>query len=458
MGEQRVPAAAHRPARRCRSDLRPLRSTAGAAARARALRRGCGGLLGGRVDRAAARDARLEGLGAALVVPTTIAALRGAFAGPRLGFALGLWLAAALGGAATGPVIGGLLIAGFSWRAVFWPQVALGLVATLLALPVVRDRGGRRSEVSVRLGGLAVVALALAALVAGLIRAGAAGWGSGQALAPIGAGVGLLGAVAWLAARSARRSGVLGGTDVAGLSAGLLVLVLAFVGNVGVYFLVSIWLQRVVGLSPLAAGVQLLPTAGLAAIASPLGGRLVARLGPERPLAAGLLLQIGSLLGLATLGGGSSYADALPFLVLFGLSVALIPTAAFTVVMRSVAPERSGLASGAQTCALNLGAVLSVAVLGTIVASAVAARYGDALTQVGLGAHVPSAAAIADVSQGIAEAPAGAGEATLAAFRQASAAAFSGAMGLALRVGAGFVLAALAVVAALSLQRRRSAI
>jgi MFS family permease len=210
-------------------------------------------------------------------------------------------------------------------------------------------------------------------------------------------------------------------------------------GVVGMVFFVSIWFQRVDGRSALLAGVLLLPFTATGAAAGFLSGRAINLLGLRATLLGALVLEIGGLLGISRLESSTPYLALWPFLVLVGVSLGSVLTAMADVLVRSAPRERGGLMSGLQTAANQVGAVLAIALLGSVVASTVGERF-EAAT-----GTAPSAAVRADLAQGIA--PEG-------RFHEAGLEAFSEAVGVAVTIGAGAV--AVALVIALVLTARRA--
>ena len=383
----------------------------------------------------------IEGVGAAFVLPASLAVLRSAFAGPALARAIGTWVAGAIGGAAAGPLLAGALLAAFSWRSVFAPNVILGAVVVVLALVALPP--GVRSPAELRWRWNLVLAAGLVALVWGLINAGSHGWGSGRVLPAIVAGplaLAALGAVVW------RRAAASPAVDAGALAAGLGLTQLSLFAAVGPFFLLLIWFQRVLELSPLRAGIYVLPLSGIAAGLSPLWGRWVGRHGTALLLPVAFVAEVAGLAGLSTIDGGSSYASIVPFLLLIGLAMGALSTCTISLIVRSVPPERGGAVSGTHGAAVHVGNSLAVAVAGSVVAASVAGEYSGALRRAGL-PQTPAllSAAKADLAQGIA----GSG-----AFRRPGVDAFTLAMGHAVLVSACVAGVGLACAVAYSLRGR----
>jgi len=398
-----------------------------------------------------------QGVGAALVIPSALGAIRAVFPEQALSSAIGLWFAAALTGVALGPFLAGILLDNAGWREVFWLDFALGILGTVFAIkavPAVRELPtvlhfdfGRNVFVGVGLGGL----------VWGLVEAGTRGWTSPVVLAPMAIGAAVL-LVTVLRAVKASTDWL----DLRKVSGGALIVIMSLFGLGGAYFFIALYLQRVLGFSAFETGVALLPQTVVAAVFAPFTGRLLNRVPVRVMIMVGLLFELAAVAGFSRLDATSSYAEIWPFFVLMGLAIAIIPIATTEIVLSAAPPERGSLMSGLQMTAINLGTLLSIAALGSLLASAVVSRYLHALDRIGL-ARVTEVSRdeAADLAQAIAPVPEDASPAVAELLRQAGLEAFSSAMSLALVAGGVCVVTAIAIVLVeplvLSLRRGRPA-
>ena len=383
-----------------------------------------------------------QGVGAALVIPSALGAIRAVFSGQALSSALGLWFAAVLAGVAVGPLLAGALLDSAGWREVFWLDFALGALGAALAIraaPAVRELP---SVLQLDVMGNVLVGAGLGGLVWGLVEAGTRGWTSPAVLAPMAVGAALL-VVAVLRAVGAARDWL----DLRRVSGGALIVIMSLFGLGGAYFFLALYLQRVLGFSPFETGAALLPQTVVAAVFAPITGRLLGRVPVRVVVTVGLLCELAAIAGFSRLDAASGYGEIWPFFVLMGLAIATVPIATTELVLSAAPPERGSLMSGLQMTAINLGTLLSIAALGSLVASAVVSRYLDALDRIGLArtSEVSSDEA-ADLAQAIAPVPDGASPATAELLQQAGLEAFSSAMSLAIVVGGACVLAAIALV------------
>ncbi|MEQ3550407.1 MFS transporter [Pseudonocardia nematodicida] len=328
----------------------------GAASAACGLAPSAGVLIGARAA---------QGLGAALLLPGTLAVITDAFPeGPPRARALGIWAGVSSLALPAGPLLGGLLVDSAGWRWVFLvdvPVVVLALVAVPLLVRPGSRAVGRRGD----LPGTVLAALTLASTVFAVIDAGhhglrAVSWAA-IALALAGGAAFLLRehrADAPVVPLDLLRRPAFAGPNVA---AGSMNLVLN-----GSLFVVTLYLQDVRRYSPLEAGLALLPLFLPLALLSPVAGRWTARSGPRAPLVTGALVAMAGAAGFALLGPGSGYPVLLPVLVGLGVGAGLFTAPVVTAAVSAAPPDRSGLASGVVNTARQAGTALGVAVSGAV--------------------------------------------------------------------------------------------
>lgn len=353
----------------------------------------------------------LQGLGAALLLPGTLAIVTRVYSEPaERARALGIWTGTAALALPSGPLLGGVLIAALGWRAVFAvnvPIVATALAATLRWCPADapgpgRTGRGRATGASVRANGASgplrgrvgagrgasvggpdpadggtkgrvdapgavCAAVALGALVYAVISAGSGGGGGaivagGVAVLALGAFVVVEGRVPepMLPLRLLRSRAFTGANTVAGA--------MNFVG-LGMNFVLGLYLQEVLGLSPVRTGAGLLPFFAPLALLAPVTGRITARFGPRPPMIAGLLVGAAGLVSLPLMPSGAGYAGLVPPMLGIGVGMGLLTAAVVTAAMSAVPPDRSGLASGVNNTARQAAGAIGVAVFGAVTGS-----------------------------------------------------------------------------------------
>jgi DHA2 family methylenomycin A resistance protein-like MFS transporter len=310
-----------------------------------------------------------QGLGAALLVPSSLALLRAAYDDPReRARAVGAWGAVAGIAAASGPVLGGVLVAALSWRAVFLLNLPVGIAGLLLAqrhLPASGERAGAGVDPTGQLTGIA----ALTSLTLGLIEGGRAGWTAPQTLVPLVLSLPLWAAFILCEHRTREpmlplrlfRSPTFSGASFVGLAINL--------GFYGQLFVISLYFQHVRGWSALATGLALLPEGIFVALSSTLSGRVMGRVGPRLPMIGGLVLGGAGLAGLVIAGSGTSYPLLVPPLIAAGFGMAFTMPAATTAIIAAAPAERAGIASGVLNASRQAGGAIGVALLGTFVGS-----------------------------------------------------------------------------------------
>jgi EmrB/QacA subfamily drug resistance transporter len=328
----------------------------------------------------------IQGVGAALLSPAALALLTVTFpAGRERNVALGIWGALAGIGGTLGVVAGGVLVDGAGWEWIFFVNVPVA-IAGIAAAPyfLTESRGSARGF---DFTGAVLATAGLLALVYGVIRTDAAGWGSAEVLGLFGAAVILLGAFLVVESRAADPLVPLKLFRIRGLGISTIALALNGGAFLGMFFMTALYLQQVHGDSALDAGAHFVPM-GIAAIASAvIGAQLVTRLGTRAAYIGGSAIGVVGLLLLSRAGVGSGYgADILPGLVVFGLGLPLVGVANQIAAVAEVPHEDAGAASGIVTTAFQVGGAIGLA----LVSTAATSRVGDAIAA---GASQPQALA-----------------------------------------------------------------
>ncbi|QPP05668.1 MFS transporter [Streptomyces bathyalis] len=306
-----------------------------------------------------------QGAAAALSVPASLALLRASFPGrASRARAFGAWGAIAGLAAASGPIVGGLLVGHTGWRPVFFVNVPVALLAMVLTARYVPAPAPQRRPLDPWAQILGAVALA--SLTFALIEGGRAGHRT-QVLA---AGALCVAAAATFVAverRVARPMLPLELFRDRAFAGGTLVGLLINLGFYGELFVLNLYFQQILGHSALVAGIALLPQLGMATIGSALSGRFTARAGSPRPtMLAGLLTGSAGLFGLTAAGTGSGYPLLVAPLIAVGFGMSFTMPAATTAVVEAAPAERAGLASGVINSARQTGGVIGVALLGAL--------------------------------------------------------------------------------------------
>jgi EmrB/QacA subfamily drug resistance transporter len=341
----------------------------GAASAGAAYAGGADGLIAARA---------IMGAGAAFIMPATLSLLIGVFTdGRERALAIGLWAATAGLGVALGPVAGGFLLDHFWWGSIFIvnvPLTALALVAGLRLLPESRDPVARPIDWT----GAGLSGLGLVAFVWAVIEAPSKGWTSAPVLAAGAiAAVALVAFVVWQRRVEEPLLDVRLFENPRFTAASITVTVLFF-ALFGFLFLSTQYLQFVLGYSPLAAGVRVLPYAGAMIVFAPLSSLLVARLGSKRVVTAGMLLFAAGLAIAATVTTTGGYGRLGIALLFMGAGMGLAGAPATESIMGSLPPERANIGSAVNDTTRELGGALGVAIVGSIMSSLYATGLPDA--------------------------------------------------------------------------------
>ncbi len=313
----------------------------------------------------------LQGLGGALLSPAALAIITTTFTDQQERTrALGVWAAIAAGGGAVGLLMGGVLTDLASWRWVFFVNVPVGIVTLMLTIRYVAESRIRTAQRSFDLAGAFTVTAGLVVLVYAIVKAQAFGWGSARTLGLGALAVALLVAFVAIERRSPAPLVRLSIFRIRTIAVADTVLLLLASGMFGMFFFASLYVQEILGYSPLRAGLAFLPVTAGIVIGAGLAQVLVKRLGVRSVSVVGLLLATAGMLVLTQLPVHGSYVrDLLPGLVPMSIGMGLVFVPITLLATGGVGEEDSGLASGLFNTAQQVGGSLGLAILATVAAS-----------------------------------------------------------------------------------------
>jgi EmrB/QacA subfamily drug resistance transporter len=318
----------------------------------------------------------LQGLGAAVITPAALSILSTTFVeGRERNVALGVWGAVGGFGAAAGVLLGGILTDALSWAWIFFVNVPVGVTAFILA-PILLKESRDATVKSFDALGAVLVTGGLSSLVYAITQAGQDGWLAGKTVSFFAASlVMLVGFLAWeqrhpepLMRLGILRIKTVSGANVAGFILGT--------ATFSLFLMLTLYMQQVLGYSPMKTGVGYLAVAGTAIFTSAIAAQLVTRIGVKPVLAIGMTSLTGGLVYFTQVSVGGSYlADLLPgfLLIAVGLGFSFVPIS--IAALAGIQPAEAGLASGLINTSQQIGGALGIAALSTIATS----RTSDAL-------------------------------------------------------------------------------
>jgi EmrB/QacA subfamily drug resistance transporter len=308
----------------------------------------------------------LQGIGAAFMMPATLSIITVTFPPEERGKAIGTWAGVSALALAIGPVVGGALAEYVSWRAIFFLNLPVAIGAVAVTLFATQESRDETREHSIDWPGIAALSVGLSALVLALVEGNSWGWSSGRILALFAvAAVGLIGF--FVIEPRVREPMVEFGLfrSRTYLGANGIAFIVSF-AMFATFFFTALYMQNILGYSPIQAGVRFLPSTLMIVLVAPLAGRLTDRVGPRPLMVAGLTLVTLSLLLQTRIDVDTGYGLLLPAFVLLGIGMALVMSPMSTAAMNAVAPEKAGVGSGILSMNRMVGATFGVAAIGAL--------------------------------------------------------------------------------------------
>jgi EmrB/QacA subfamily drug resistance transporter len=325
----------------------------------------------------------LQGVGGAMMMPQTLSLITVAFPPQKRGSAMGVWGSVVALGAVLGPIVGGWLVTNYAWEWVFLINVPVGIAAILATLAIVPESIDPFASGRVDWGGILLSGLGTFALVYAAIEGNHFGWTSPIILGSFAASLVLLALFVWWEARADDPMMKLELFAIRNFSvANILGLATSF-GMLGVFFPMTVFLQGALGLSPLEAGLAMLPNGLVLMFVAPTAGRLSDKIGARWILVTGLsLMAVGIVAMIRQISpDATQWSFVLPLAITgVGMGMTFAPMTA--TAMRQVPPRIAGSASGILNTTRNLGQVLGIAVLGSILQSRLGVHAAETLSQV----------------------------------------------------------------------------
>ncbi|MEU0564385.1 MFS transporter [Nonomuraea sp. NPDC005983] len=315
----------------------------------------------------------LQGLFGALLQPAALALLRGAFPGEKLNQAMGAWGAIIGLSSAAGPIVGGVLVENVSWQSVFFINAPVGVVALVMGVLIIKENRAK-SLSRIDWGGVVLLSGAMFALIWSIIKAPEWGWGDGKTLGFLASFAVLIAGFIFWQSRAKQPLVPLGLFKNPSISIGTVLMMMVAFAMFGAMFFLGFFFQGVHGLTPLEAGMRMLPMSAGMIVASPLAGMMIGKAGPKITMAVGLLITACSMFLMSRLSLDASFIESgIPFLLLaFGLSPVFV--GATEIIVGNAPVELSGVAGGVQQSAMQVGGALGTAILGAVMAAEISSK------------------------------------------------------------------------------------
>lgn len=321
----------------------------------------------------------LQGIGAAFMMPGTLSIITDAFPPAERGKAIGTWAGVSALALAVGPVLGGFLTEHVSWRAIFYINLPVGILAVLAATFVVRESRDTTVGRKVDYSGVAILTVSLTALVLALIEGNSWGWDSTAVLSLLG--VSVLTLIAFVITENRVTAPIIefGLFKSRNFIGSVVVAFIISFAMMGVFFFLALYMQNVLGYTALEAGVRFLPTTLVIMVIAPISGRLADRIGPRWPIVVGMILVSFSLHLFSGVTNQSTFNDILPSFIILGAGIGLTMSPMSTAAMNAVSKTKAGVASGVLSMFRMIGGTFGVAALGALFQSEARDRLATTL-------------------------------------------------------------------------------
>jgi EmrB/QacA subfamily drug resistance transporter len=340
----------------------------------------------------------IQAVGAAAMMPATLSIVNVEFDKNQRGLALGIWGAVAGGANALGPIIGGALVDAFSWHWIFAINIPIGVIAFIATLKVVGESVDQRADRHIDIPGVLVISLALFCLTFALIEGQSYGWTSATILGLFAAAAAGLILFVFIELKTASPLAQLRLFRNRSFSAGNIVGMVINFGMIGVIFLLVLYLQIVLRIDALTAGLWILPFPLAIILVAPFAGRLTDKIGGRWILFAGALLTALGFYLMIDISRVTAWTDLLLGLIICGAGIGMVMAPVTTVIMASTPVQQSGMGAGILSTIRQIGAVMGLSVLGAVLQNQLVSNITGALSQV---PNIPDAVR-SQITQGLA--------------------------------------------------------
>jgi len=325
----------------------------------------------------------LQGLGGAFMMPQTLSLITVVFPPEKRGAAMGIWGGIVALGAVVGPIVGGLIVTNYDWEWVFLINIPVGIIAILATLAIVPESVDPLASRKIDWTGVLLSGFGIFGIVFALIEGNNWGWTDPAIVGFFLAGLALLAIFAWWESRAADPIMKIELFRLRNFWVGNVIAFVVAFGMLGIFFPMTLFLQGVLGMTPIRAGLTMTPMSLMIMIAAPLAGRMTDRFGARWILTGGLtLMTLGIAFIVSRINLDTDWQSLAPALIVTGMGMGMTFAPMTAAAMREVPPRIAGSASGILNTTRNVGQVLGIAVLGSLLQSQVASHTRTELQSV----------------------------------------------------------------------------
>ncbi len=327
----------------------------------------------------------LQGVGGAFMMPQSLSLLTVNFPAEKRGAALGIWGSVVALGAIVGPIVGGLIVTDFNWPWIFLINLPVGLVSLVLVYRIVPESNDPLASHDIDWTGVLLSGVGIFCLVFACIEGNRLGWTSTTILGLFLLSAILLGIFVWWERRVADPIVKIELFQNRNFTVANIIAMVVSFGMLGIFFPMTLFLQEVLGFSPIKAGLTMTPMSLMILVGAPISGRLSDRIGARWLLFSGTsIMAIGILLIIRQVSVTATQLSLAPALIVTGIGMGMTFSPMTAAAMRDVPPRVAGSASGVLNTTRNIGQVLGIAILGSVLQTRMGIHTGNALAPLGL--------------------------------------------------------------------------
>lgn len=327
----------------------------------------------------------MQGVGGAFMMPQSLSLLTVNFPAEKRGAALGIWGSVVALGAIVGPIIGGLIVTDYDWPWIFLINLPVGLIALFLVYRIVPESTDPLASREIDWAGVFISGIAIFCLVFACIEGTRLGWTSTEILALFALSAILFAFFVWWERRVADPIVKIELFQNRNFTVASVIAMVVSFGMLGIFFPMTLFLQEVLEFSPIKAGLSMMPMSLMILVGAPISGRLSDRIGARWLLFSGTaLMAVGILFIIRQTSTTTTVLSLAPALVVTGIGMGMTFSPMTAAAMRDVPPRVAGSASGVLNTTRNIGQVLGIAVLGSVLQTRMGSHTAEGLEPLGI--------------------------------------------------------------------------